>query len=259
MDRRRKAQQRKGEARTSAETEKTCDAENSNGMAPNRYDRTRNGKAKIPRRTESGRKEDNMAKFKVGDRIELISNIYSHACIGDKGKVVSANYNIVGDTCYGVQMDVKRPFYHSCHGKAVDGYGQYLWGSCLKLVEEKPTREFKLIITSKGDTTTAKLIHGERTVVKEATVTRYSKDEYSEKAAVEAVTKKIFGEDEKKEELFNGKVVCLMDLTYIPKYTKGRVYEFVNGNCKDDYGNVINFRYTLEEVEKSKWFLPIVE
>lgn len=122
-----------------------------------------------------------MAKFKVGDRIELISNRhFTHACIGDKGKVVSANYNVVGDTSYGVQMDVKRPFYHSCHGKAADGYGQYLWGSCLKLVEEKPTREFKLIITSNGDTTTAKLIHGERTVVKEATVTRYSKDEYSE-------------------------------------------------------------------------------
>lgn len=32
----------------------------SNGMAPNRYDRTRNGIAKIPRRKESGRKDDNM-------------------------------------------------------------------------------------------------------------------------------------------------------------------------------------------------------
>lgn len=33
-----------------------------------------------------------MAKFKVGDRVELISNIYfTHACIGDKGEVVSAN------------------------------------------------------------------------------------------------------------------------------------------------------------------------
>jgi len=91
------------------------------------------------------------------------------------------------------------------------------------------------------------LIHG-KDVAKEATVTRYSKDEYSEKAAVEAVTKKIFGEDEKKEELFNGKVVCLMDLTYIPKYTKGRVYEFVNGNCKDDYGNVINFGDKTREI-----------
>ena len=203
-----------------------------------------------------------MAKFKVGDRIELISNIYSHACIGDKGKVVSVNYNIVGDTCYGVQMDVKRPFYHSCHDKAVDGYGQYLWGSCLKLIEEKPTREFKLIITSSGDTTTAKLIHGERTVVKEATVTRYSKDEYSEKAAVEAVVKKNFGEGEKKtekkDELFNGVAVCLIDRD-CPKFTRGRTYTFVNGNCWNDKGNVMAYGYTKKEIANSIWFLPIVE
>lgn len=32
------------------ETEKKRDAANGNGMAPNRYDRTRNGKAKISRR-----------------------------------------------------------------------------------------------------------------------------------------------------------------------------------------------------------------
>lgn len=202
-----------------------------------------------------------MAKFKVGDRIELISNIYSHACIGDKGKVVSANYNIVGDTCYGVQMDVKRPFYHSCHGKAVDGYGQYLWGSCLKLIEETPTREFELIITSSGDTTTAKLIHG-KDVAKEATVTRYSKDEYSEKAAVEAVVKKIFGEDEKKtekkDELFNGVAVCLIDRD-CPKFTRGRTYTFVNGNCWNDKGNVMAYGYTKKEIANSIWFLPIVE
>ena len=200
-----------------------------------------------------------MAKFKVGDKVEVISKkYYTAASIGDKGTVVQVDFPNGHDSGYAVQMDRKNPRYHNCNGLVPWGYGQILWGECLKLVEEKPTREFKLIITSSGDTTTAKLIHG-KDVAKEATVTRYSKDEYSEKAAVEAVTKKIFGEDEKKEELFNGKVVCLMDLTYIPKYTKGRVYEFVNGNCKDDCGNVINFRYTLEEVEKSKWFLPIVE
>lgn len=228
-------------------------------MAPNRYDGTRNGKAKIPRRTESGRKEENMAKFKVGDKVEVISTkYYTAASIGDKGTVVKVVFHSGDDSNYAVRMDRKNLLYHTCDGLVPLGYGQNLWGECLKLVEEKPTREFKLIITSSGDTTTAKLIHG-KDVAKEAAVTRYSKDEYSEKAAVEAVVKKIFGEDEKKEELFNGKVVCMMDLTYIPKYTKGRVYEFVNGNCKDDYGNVINFRYTLEETEKSKWFLPIVE
>lgn len=200
-----------------------------------------------------------MAKFKVGDKVEVISKkYYTAASIGDKGTVVQVDFPNGHDSGYAVQMDRKNLRYHNCNGLVPWGYGQILWGECLKLVEDKPTREFKLIITSSGDTTTAKLIHG-KDVTKEAAVTRYSKDEYSEKAAVEAITKKIFGEDEKKEELFNGKVVCLMDLTYIPKYTKGRVYEFVNGNCKDDYGNVINFRYTLEEVEESKWFLPIVE
>lgn len=200
-----------------------------------------------------------MAKFKVGDRVELISKIhFTHACIGDKGKVVSAIYNIVGDTCYGVQMDAKRPFYHSCHGKAADGYVQYLWGSCLKLVEDKPTREFKLIITSSGGTTTAKLIHG-KTTTKEATVTRYSKDEYSEKAAVEAVVDKIFGEDEKENEAnkpYNGKAVWTSDNESV--YTKGKIYEFVDGRIKHDLGFTTG-GYTLANMKQFGCFLPIVE
>lgn len=200
-----------------------------------------------------------MAKIKVGDRIELISKThFTHACIGDKGRVVSTNSNIVGDTMYGVQMDVKSPFYHSCHGKAADGYGQYLWGSCLKLVEEKPTREFKLIITSKGDTTTAKLIHG-KDVTKEATVTRYSKDEYSEKAAVEAVVKKIFSEDEKENEAnkpYNGKAVWTSDNESV--YTKGKIYKFVDGRIKHDLGFTIG-GYTLANMKQFGCFLPIVE
>lgn len=200
-----------------------------------------------------------MAKFKVGDRIELISNKYfTHACIGDKGKVVSANYNIVGDTCYGVQMDIKRPFYHSCHGKAADGYGQYLWGSCLKLIEETPTREFKLIITSSGDTTTAKLIHG-KDVTKKATVTRYSKDEYSEKAAVEAVTKKIFGEDEKKaNEWYNGKAVSMVNVL-APRLKRGRIYTFKDGVCADDNGEKTSVPYSNLMMARNIWFIPIEE
>lgn len=55
MDRRRKAQQRKridmiGIEQNRNGKEKTGGDEQGNGMAPNRYDRTRNGKAKIPRR-----------------------------------------------------------------------------------------------------------------------------------------------------------------------------------------------------------------
>lgn len=204
-----------------------------------------------------------MAKFKVGDKVEVISTkYYTAASIGDKGTVVKVDFHNGDDSNYAVRMDRKNLRYHTCNGLVPWGYGQNLWGECLKLVEEKPTREFKLIITSSGDTTTAKLIHGERTVVKEATVTRYSKDEYSEKAAVEAVTKKIFGEDEKKtekkDELFNGVAVCLIDRD-CPKFTRGRTYTFVNGNCWNDKGNVMAYGYTKKEIANSIWFLPIVE
>lgn len=247
-------------------TEKRSTDKRGNGKEKRRSERQRNGteslrqdpkrKSKNTAPAESGRKEDNMAKFKVGDRVIVVvdGNTVPRGTTGvikyfgkdaDKGKI-------------DIAIELDRPIsYHDCGGRTKYGCGWWVAERDIELIKTAEP-EFKLIITSKGDTTTAKLIHG-KDVAKEATVTRYSKDEYSEKAAVEAVTKKIFGEDEKKEELFNGKVVCLMDLTYIPKYTKGRVYEFVNGNCKDDYGNVINFRYTLEEMEKSKWFLPIVE
>lgn len=201
-----------------------------------------------------------MAKFKVGDRVKLAVDRFPIPR-GTTGVIKCLGKDADNEKLE-IAIELDRPMsHHNCEGRTKYGCRWWVAETDIELIEpikDKPTREFKLIITSSGDTTTAKLIHG-KDVAKEATVTRYSKDEYSEKAAVEAVTKKIFGEGEKKEELFNGKVVCLMDLTYIPKYTKGRVYEFVNGNCKDDCGNVINFRYTLEEVEKSKWFLPIVE
>ena len=199
-------------------------------------------------------------KFKVGDRVKLVVDRYAIPR-GTTG-VIKCFGKDADKEKLDIAIELDRPIsHHNCEGRTKYGCGWWVAETDIELIKTVEP-EFKLIITSSGDTTTAKLIHG-KDVAKEATVTRYSKDEYSEKAAVEAVTKKIFGEDEKKtekkDELFNGAAVCLMDLTYIPKYTKGRVYEFINGNCKDDCGNVINFRYTLEEVEKSKWFLPIVE
>ena len=194
-----------------------------------------------------------MSKFKVGDRVRIVDKKYTNCKVGGIGTIKYID-SVSTLLKYIVEFDREDELFTSCNGRTKDNRGQWVSDYNIELIEP----EFKLVIISKGDKTKAKLYRGE-SLEKEIEVNRYHKDEYSEKAAVEAVTKKIFGEDEKKEELFNGKVVCLMDLTYIPKYTKGRVYEFVNGNCKDDCGNVINFRYTLEEVEKSKWFLPIVE
>nr|DAZ63751.1 MAG TPA: SH3-like domain protein [Caudoviricetes sp.] len=192
-----------------------------------------------------------MAKFKVGDRVKIVRNDYLTCEIGDTGTIMAYN----SGTGYAVEFDIPRPSYHGCRGLTTPGYGQWASEENFELIEpikDKPTREFKLIITSSGDTTTAKLILG-KDVAKEATVTRYSKDEYSEKAAVEAVVKKIF---EKKVDWFNGKVVCV---AYSGDgFTKGKIYECIEGELTSDSGDKMG-AYTIEKMKNSQIFLPIVE
>ena len=199
-----------------------------------------------------------MAKFKVGDRVRVISVGCRRIIeVGDAGTIKGCS--ALGD--YAVEFDRQSSYFIQCDGLTKRDRGLWVSPENLELIEETPTREFKLIITSSGDTTTAKLIHG-KDISKEATVTRYSKDEYSEKAAVEAVVKKIFGEDEKKtekkDELFNGAAVCLIDRD-CPKFTRGRTYTFVNGNCVSDRGNIVRLGHTKQSIEQSDYFLPIVE
>ena len=199
-----------------------------------------------------------MAKFKVGDRVIVVDTKYVSCKIGDKGTIKRRMFKGEMGDCYAIQMDEKNTLYHTCDGFTPEWSGKYVWDRNIKLIEEKPTREFKLIITSSGDTTTAKLIHG-KDIAKEATVTRYSKDEYSEKAAVEAVVKKIFGEDEKKNEAnkpYTGKAVWICDNESV--YTKGKIYEFVDGKFKHDLGFTV-VGYTLEKMKRLGCFLPIVE
>lgn len=190
-----------------------------------------------------------MAKFKVGDRVRVISvGCRRIIKVGDAGTIKGCS--VLGN--YAVEFDRQSSYFIRCDGLTKRDRGLWVSPEDLELIEEKPTREFKLIITSKGDTTTAKLIHG-KDVAKEATVTRYSKDEYSEKAAVEAVTKKIF---EKKVDWFNGKVVCV---SYIVEgFTKGKIYECIEGELTSDSGDKMG-AYTIEKMKNSHLFLPIVE
>lgn len=200
-----------------------------------------------------------MAKFKVGDRVKLAVDRFAIPR-GTTG-VIKYFGKDADKEKLDIAIELDRPIsHHNCEGRTKYGCGWWVADTDIELIKTVEP-EFKLIITSSGDTTTAKLIHG-KDVAKEATVTRYSKDEYSEKAAVEAVTKKIFGEDEKKtekkDELFNGVAVCLIDRDF-PKLTRGRTYTFVNGNCWNDKGNVITYGYTKKEIANSICFLPIVE
>ena len=170
-----------------------------------------------------------MSKFKIGDRVKYIGQIPEL-----KGKVGTvASLETLGR--YGVVFDEYSRYFHSLGGLCPFGYGRWCNIVDLELLSE---HRFNVIITSVGDTTTAKLLHGKK-VEKEVSVKRYHKDVYSEAAAVEAVCKKLFGADKPKEDAepegINCKAVCLYYCNIAGiNLTRGKIYEFSDGRCVDD-------------------------
>lgn len=175
-----------------------------------------------------------MSKFKIGDRVRYIGELPDlKSKVGTVVNVI--NYNT--DSDLGVAFDEYIPSGHSLGGLCSDGHGLWCSHVNLELISE---HRFNVIITSVGDTTTAKLLHGKK-VEKEVSVKRYHKDVYSEAAAVEAVCKKLFGEDKPKEDAepegINCKAVSLIACKIDGiNLTRGKIYEFSDGRCADDRG-----------------------
>lgn len=191
-----------------------------------------------------------MAKFKIGDRVKIVVDGFT-VPRGTTGVIKCFSKDAHKEE-KDIAIELDRPIsFHNCGGKTKYGRGWWVEERDIELIKTAEP-EFKLIITSSGDVTTVKLIHG-KDVTKETTVTRYSTDEYSEKAAVEAVMKKIF---EKKVDWFNGKVVCV---AYSGDgFTKGKIYECIEGKLTSDSGDKMG-AYTIEKMKNSQLFLPIVE
>ena len=170
-----------------------------------------------------------MSEFKIGDRVKYVGTLCQLK--GKVGTIVGVKAN-----SYGVAFDEYFPFFHSLGGLCLDGHGRWCRYVDLELISE---RRFNVIITSAGDTTTAKLLHGKK-VEKKVSVKRYHKDVYSEEAAVEAVCKKLFGKDKPKAaaepEGINCKAVYVG--TSRADFTHGKIYEFSDGRCLDDDGDL---------------------
>lgn len=168
-----------------------------------------------------------MSEFKIGDRVKYIGQIPELK--GKVGTVVS----LKNPSCYGVVFDEYSRYFHSLGGLCPFGYGRWCNIVDLELLSE---HRFNVIITSAGDTTTAKLLHGKK-VEKEVSVKRYYRDVYSEEAAVEAVCKKLFGKDKPKEAAEPEGINC--KAVYIGEswsdFTRGKIYEFSDGRCISDF------------------------
>lgn len=200
-----------------------------------------------------------MSKFKVGDRVRIVDRFLTACKVGDTG-IIKYIDNPLSALKYAVELDREDMLFSSCNCHTKDNRGQWVDDDNIELIEP----EFKLVVISKGDKTKAKLYRGE-SLEKEVEVNRYHKDEYSEKAAVEAVTKKIFDEEEKEgseDNLFNGNAVAVADESSpVFTITRGRVYKFINGRFYDDNSHYtpIKIPYNNGDMECSAWFVPIVE
>lgn len=172
-------------------------------------------------------------EFKKGDRVKLLQNV-DYAKKGMIGTcMVDYSEDESGYKFIPVEFDDKFEGGHGCAGLTNPDRGHYIDPNVLKKIE--PSHAFTLVITSKGDHTDAKLIHGKHTD-KWVWVDRYKEDEYSEVAAIHAVIDKMFPAGapvpaEEKPKRFTGKAVFNGADRY---FTQGNVYTFEDGSTMDD-------------------------
>lgn len=174
--------------------------------------------------------------FKEGDRVKLLRNV---GC-AKKGMIGTCveDYFEDGSDCniIPVKFDDEFEGGHDCGGRTIDGHGHWIYLGHLEKLD--PPHAFTLVITSKGDHTEAKLLHGKE-IVQTAEVNRYKDDEYSQPAAIHAIIDKMFPRnsagitrDEPEEPpKFTGKAVFNGTDRY---FTQGNVYTFESGTTIDD-------------------------
>lgn len=134
----------------------------------------------IERAAQSGTEEDKMSgkangRFEKWEEVEVDMSSLGFTCDTARG-LVESDY----DT---------REYVVYVFGKDGSTIKCVMPDYRLRHIVEK--REFKVVIESKGDTTTAKLLHGKE-VVRKASVKRYREDVYSEETAAKAVVAKLF-------------------------------------------------------------------
>ena len=171
-------------------------------------------------------REELKMKFKIGDRVVLKKD-YCDAKAGMKGVIKGCD-----EYRCAVEFDNDFDGGHGCAGLTNPDRGHYIDPNVLK---KEPSHAFTLVITSKGDHTEAKLLHGKE-IVQTAEVNRHKDDEYSQPAAIHAVIDKMFPAGapvpaEEKPKRFTGKAVFNGADRY---FTQGNVYTFEDGSTIDD-------------------------
>ena len=204
-----------------------------------------------------------MSKFKVGDSVKVVGRvgIMNMFPTGTVGKVLEADGKPLVQSLYPIW----------CNERSV----QYVSDCDLELISNSKARSnkslWKVVISSAGDETTARFYEDGKCPMT-ATVRRYHKDKYDTFIAADEAVKKLFGKQDKpieqtepeKPKGYTGKAMCFTDLHFQP-FTKGKIYDFVDGNVVDDDGvkrpSPLNDEWSAEEKERwlNQFFIKVVE
>lgn len=168
-------------------------------------------------------------KYKVGDRVRIKTNLKNRTRSGIflnpkmckwEGKVMTIES--ISDGAYHMLEDV---------GEICTGKG-WSWGDdWIKGLAD----DFKIVITTEGDTVLARLYEGKK-VIEEAKATCSKDDKFDFAVGAKLAFDRLLGNEPKKEEWFTGKMVRVQDLTLTCYSNKGKVYYFKDGYETDRNG-----------------------
>lgn len=189
-----------------------------------------------------------MLKYNIGDRVRIVACKHGH------------RFNL-GDI-----VTIQKKSNDDYRAVSNDGTGWWITDD-----EVEPINNKKIVITTDGNTTLARLYENNK-VIKTAEAKCSPEDEFDFNVGAELAFNRLLGkpcgEEEPKPKYYSGKVVCVTSRQ--KDFTVGKVYEIKDGKFTDNNGNprpATEDRVTCEDdltndIYFKGWhyhFIPLVE
>lgn len=173
-------------------------------------------------------------KYNIGDRVRVTQDGVrwnNNIKAGMLGTII--NINIYTHICVEFDENIKG---HDGLDLMRKGKPGHCWWLSERQIQPAPIETKKIVITSNGKDTTAKLYEGNK-LVKKATAKCSPDDKFDFNTGARIAFDRLIGE-ESSPKYYNGKVVCVEKVNH-SAYTVGKIYEFKDGKVIIDNGHAL--------------------